>query len=68
MLLELDPETRQVTCLVDGLWFGNGVALPRDGSFVLFVDTMRLAVYKLWLSGPKVNIRSLLAFFSVSLA
>lgn len=55
MLLEWDPETKQTTCLVDGLWFANGVATPRDGAFVLVVQSHRFSISKYWLEGEKVR-------------
>lgn len=54
MLLELDPTTGTTVCLLDGLWFGNGVAVAADGSFVLAVDTVSMRILKLSLTGPKV--------------
>ena len=56
ILLEYEPQSRRIRCLADGAWFANGVALPKDGSYVLFVDTMRMRLLKLWLHGPKVRI------------
>jgi Strictosidine synthase len=55
MLLEYDPATGTTTCLVDGIWFSNGVALGEDGPYVVFVETFTLRVWKLWLEGPKVQ-------------
>lgn len=54
MLLEYDPSTGETRCLMDGLWFSNGVAMPSDGSFVLVNETLKLRVWRLWLTGPKV--------------
>jgi sugar lactone lactonase YvrE len=55
MLLEYDPASGLTTCLQDELWFANGVAVPKDGSFVLYVETPRLRVLKLWLTGTQVQ-------------
>jgi len=54
MLLEWDPATGETTCLIDGLWFANGVALSPDEDYLLVVDTGMLQVLKLWRKGPQV--------------
>lgn len=55
MLLEYHPEEQTTTCLLDGLWFANGVAMPADGSFVLVAESHHLRIWRYWLAGVKVR-------------
>jgi sugar lactone lactonase YvrE len=55
-LMKLDPVTRQVTVLLRGLSFANGVALSADESFVLIVETGRYRIQRFWLRGDKRNL------------
>ncbi len=54
-LLVYDPaeEAAGARVLLDGLCFANGVALARDGSFVLVNETYRYRVWRYWLDGPR---------------
>ena len=45
-LLKYSPEDGQVTHLMDGLMFANGVQLTRDQKSVLVADTMAARIYK----------------------
>eukprot|EP01135_Chromosphaera_perkinsii_P001603 Nk52_evm73s207 gene=Nk52_evmTU73s207 len=54
-LLEYDPVTRKTRVLVKDVNFGNGVAISRDESFVLFADCFNRKVLKYWLKGKKAN-------------
>lgn len=47
----------EVTRLVDGLYFANGVALAPDESFVLVAETARYRVQRVWLKGPRAGER-----------
>jgi len=40
---------------VQGFYYANGVALSRDGSYVVMAETDQLRVHKIWLRGPKVS-------------
>jgi sugar lactone lactonase YvrE len=42
-----------VRVLLDGLTFANGVALSRDGDFVLVNETYRYRIRRYWLAGPR---------------
>lgn len=48
-------QTGQVTVLLRGLRFANGVALSIDRSSVLVAETGRRQIRKYWLQGPKAN-------------
>ncbi|KAL6522074.1 hypothetical protein OROMI_031951 [Orobanche minor] len=47
-LMMFDPETNAVTVLASGLMFPNGVALSRDGEFVLVTETTNARVLRYW--------------------
>ncbi|GIF72277.1 SMP-30/gluconolactonase/LRE family protein [Asanoa siamensis] len=50
-LLRRDPGG-EVTVVLDGLQFANGVALAADESFVAVAETGAYRIRRLWLSGP----------------
>lgn len=52
--MEFDPATGETNCLVDGLYFANGIDMAADGSYLVFAETFTNMVFKLVLSGPKV--------------
>jgi len=52
-LLSWDPKTREVTPLLGGIGFANGVAVSADGSFVAVVETHLCRVWRYWLQGPR---------------
>lgn len=54
-LMSFDLATHQGKTVVDGLYFANGVALASDDSFVLFNETTRYRVQRLWLTGPNAG-------------
>ena len=52
-LLKYDPRTKEVTVLLRGLSFSNGVALSKDKDFVLVTETTIAKVTRYWLQGQK---------------
>jgi sugar lactone lactonase YvrE len=52
-LLMFDPVTGQTSLLRDQLYFANGVALNAAQDALLFTETTRYRVMRLWLSGPR---------------
>jgi len=52
-LLEYDPTTKKTRTLIKGLSFGNGVAVSKDGDYVLINDTFLKKIRRYWLKGPK---------------
>lgn len=52
-LLRYDPRTKQATVLLRGLSFSNGVALNKEGDFVLVTETTATKVTRYWLRGRK---------------
>ncbi|KAL1548743.1 protein STRICTOSIDINE SYNTHASE-LIKE 2-like [Salvia divinorum] len=59
-LMKFDPRTRKTSVLVEKLKFPNGVALSRNGDFLLFVETTTCKLYKLWLKTG--NLEELMEF------
>ncbi|KAI4348614.1 hypothetical protein L6164_009319 [Bauhinia variegata] len=54
-LLKYDISTKEVTVLLHGLAFANGVALSKDGSFLLVAESNTCRILKLWLRGPNAG-------------
>ncbi|XP_003635414.3 protein STRICTOSIDINE SYNTHASE-LIKE 10, partial [Vitis vinifera] len=52
-LLKYDPRTKEVTVLLRGLSFSNGVALSKDKDFVLVTETTAAKVTRYWLQVHK---------------
>ncbi|XP_042486056.1 protein STRICTOSIDINE SYNTHASE-LIKE 10-like [Macadamia integrifolia] len=59
--LKYDIASKEVTVLMRDLLFPNGVALSKDRSFVLVVETGNGNVQKYWLQGPKAGTHELIA-------
>ncbi|XP_047945443.1 protein STRICTOSIDINE SYNTHASE-LIKE 10 [Salvia hispanica] len=53
--MKYDLSSKEVTVLLRGLAFANGVALSKDRSFVLVAETARCRVLRLWLQGPNAG-------------
>ncbi|KAJ4972247.1 hypothetical protein NE237_005346 [Protea cynaroides] len=60
-LLKYDISTKEVTVLLRGLAFANGVALSKDRSFVLVAETTSCRVLRYWLQGPKAGTQDVFA-------
>ncbi|XP_015072331.1 protein STRICTOSIDINE SYNTHASE-LIKE 10-like [Solanum pennellii] len=54
-LMKYDKSTKQVTILLQGLSFANGVALSKDRTFVLVSETSACRITRYWLKGPNVG-------------
>ncbi|KAK9116269.1 hypothetical protein Sjap_015216 [Stephania japonica] len=54
-LMKYDPITGEVTVLLRGLRFANGVALSRDGSYLLVAETSRNRILRYWIEGPRAK-------------
>ncbi|KAL3525443.1 hypothetical protein ACH5RR_013815 [Cinchona calisaya] len=52
-LLRFDPTTNRVTVLMRNLLFPNGVALNKNGDFLLVTETTNARVLKFWLEPSK---------------
>jgi hypothetical protein len=52
-LIEYDPKTKAAKVLIKDLYFGNGVAVSKNGDFVIINITFDKKIFRYWLSGPK---------------
>jgi len=50
-----DPSLKKVETLIEGTYFGNGVVLSKDESYVLMVETTKYRVMRYWLKGDKAG-------------
>lgn len=50
-----DPQDNSVKTLIEGTYFGNGVVLSDDESYLLMVETTKYRVLKYWLKGVKTG-------------
>lgn len=48
-----NPQSKTLTTLIRGTYFGNGIVLSKDESFLLMVETNKYRVLKYWLKGEK---------------
>ncbi|KAF6169079.1 hypothetical protein GIB67_038576 [Kingdonia uniflora] len=62
-LLKYDMQSKNVTVLLRGLPFANGVALSKDHSYILIAETTSRQVLRYWLKGSKANTVEVFAHF-----
>jgi len=60
-LLCYDPATGKTTVLITDLFFGNGVAVSKDGKFVLVNSTFNKKIFRYWIAGPEKGTHELFA-------
>ena len=53
--MKYDKSSKEVTVLLRGLAFANGVALSKDRSFVLIAETTTGKMIRYWLKGPNAG-------------
>lgn len=54
-LIHYERASGKMKVLLDGLWFGNGVVLSPDESFVVVADSNWSRLMKIWLKGSNVG-------------
>ncbi|KAK7891836.1 hypothetical protein WMY93_023799 [Mugilogobius chulae] len=54
-LLSFDPQTGQVSVLLDSLYMPNGIALSPEEDFLLFAETSIGRIMRYWLKGDKAG-------------
>jgi hypothetical protein len=54
-LLKYDPKTNHVQALVDGLAFPNGLAMSKDGAYLLLAETTTGKILKYWTKTAKAS-------------
>lgn len=52
-LVHFNRKTKQLSVLLDKLWFPNGIALSPSEDFVIFAETLGSRVQRYWLNGAK---------------
>ncbi|OMP08477.1 Six-bladed beta-propeller, TolB-like protein [Corchorus olitorius] len=60
-LMKYEQESKQVTVLLNNLSFPNGVALSKDGSFLVFAETSKCRIQRYWLKTSKAGTLETLA-------
>jgi sugar lactone lactonase YvrE len=64
LILEMKPQgglyqynsvTKGIKTLIDGTYFGNGVVISKDESFLLMVETTKYRILKYWLQGENAG-------------
>lgn len=53
--MKYEPQSKQISVLLSNLTFPNGVALGKDGNYILIVETTNCRVLKYWLETPKAG-------------
>ncbi|KAI3444343.1 hypothetical protein Pfo_029752 [Paulownia fortunei] len=54
-LMKYDISSKEVTVLLRGIAFANGVALSKDRSFLLVAETTTCRILRFWLQGPNAG-------------
>ncbi|KAK4481622.1 hypothetical protein RD792_012526 [Penstemon davidsonii] len=54
-LLKYDPKTKKIDVLLKGLAMPAGLAISKDGSFVLIAEYLTCKITRFWIKGPKAN-------------
>lgn len=60
-LMKYEPETKTVTVLLDNIIFPNGVALSKDGQYLLLVETTTCKIIKFWVATSKAGTHEVFA-------
>jgi len=60
-LVRYDPASGDAKVVLDNLFYANGVALAKDGSFVLVNEFLAFRIRRLWLSGPRAGAHDIFA-------
>lgn len=55
-MVKYNRSSKEVTVLLQGLAFANGVALSKDRSFVLVAECTSCRIIRFWLKGPKAGL------------
>lgn len=50
-----DPQTNKVQTLIEGTYFGNGVVLSKDESYILMTETVKYRILRYWLKGAQTG-------------
>lgn len=53
--MKYEPQSKHISVLLSNLTFPNGVALSKDGNYILIVETTNCRVLRYWLETPKAG-------------
>lgn len=53
--VKYDPATKQTTVLINNLRVSNGLAISKDGTFIVICDTRNGRLVRFWLKGEKAG-------------
>ncbi|XP_030005757.1 adipocyte plasma membrane-associated protein [Sphaeramia orbicularis] len=59
-LLSYDPQTREVSVLLDSLYMPNGIVLSPEEDFLLLAETSIGRILRYWLKGPKAGTKEVI--------
>ncbi|KAL6507124.1 transcription initiation factor TFIIH subunit [Orobanche hederae] len=59
--IRYDKKTKEAKVIMDHLHFPNGLAISKDGSFVLSCEVPTQVVHRYWVKGPKAGTRDIFA-------
>ncbi|MFI3588520.1 SMP-30/gluconolactonase/LRE family protein, partial [Klebsiella pneumoniae] len=51
--MKYDPSTKEVSVVIDGFYFANGIALSKDEDYVIVCESWKFRCRKYWLEGEK---------------
>ncbi|AES81260.1 strictosidine synthase family protein [Medicago truncatula] len=54
-LIKYEPKSEQVNVLLNNLTFANGVALSKNGNYILISETTKCRILRYWLETPKAG-------------
>ncbi|KAK3446576.1 protein STRICTOSIDINE SYNTHASE-LIKE 10 [Eucalyptus grandis] len=54
-LMKYDKSSKELKVLLRGIAFANGVALSKDGMFLLMAETATCRILRFWLKGPNAG-------------
>jgi sugar lactone lactonase YvrE len=54
-LYQYNQQTKEIKTLIEGTYFGNGVVVSKDETFLLMVETTKYRILKYWLKGEKAG-------------
>ncbi|CAK8543119.1 unnamed protein product [Lathyrus sativus] len=54
-LIKYEPKSEEITVLLNNLTFPNGVALSKDGNYILIAETTNCRILRYWLQTPKAG-------------
>ncbi len=54
-VFRFDPKSGKIETIMDGLTFANGIAVDKNGEFVLVAETGSYRIHKIWIKGDKAG-------------